>query len=77
MTVLLPMQVYKAMLDGSAEVAVKFLKADRSTSGPESISRRFEKEVSILRACTSSHIVSFIGAWTHQVGSLLTLPANN
>ena len=54
-------QVYKALLDGLTEVAIKFVRAERSSS--TSALQKFEMEINIMRACKSEKVVRFLGAW--------------
>ena len=61
--------MYKATLDGAQEVAVKFMRPDISSLA-DSL-RRFQTEITIMRACRDSpFIVSFLGAWVHEVSHL-------
>lgn len=70
-----PVQVYRAKLDGFNEVAVKVLAAE-SDSPAEERMRMFLEEINIMRACRDPHIVLFIGAWAHKVtqGCLASVP---
>lgn len=55
------MQVYKAVLDGVVDVAVKCLKPEMANSA--SAAKRFDQEINVMRACRNSQIVGFIGYW--------------
>lgn len=54
------------MLDGIDEVAVKFLKPEASQQ--EGSIKKFIAEIDILQACRDTRIVSFLGAYTQNVG---------
>ena len=51
------MQVYKAVMDGSTVVAVKFVQGQSRKE-----QERFEREVSILKSLRHTNIVQFLGA---------------
>lgn len=50
-------QVFKAVLDGSTIVAVKFVQGQSSKE-----QQRFEREVAILKGLRHTNIVQFLGA---------------
>ncbi|KAK9811928.1 hypothetical protein WJX73_000424 [Symbiochloris irregularis] len=57
-------QVYKAVMDGVNEVAIKLLKPE-TTNTPSAISN-FIAEIEILRAARDDHVVAFRGAWANE-----------
>lgn len=61
-------QVYKALLDSSEPVAVKFLNPSDVAIGNSVSSReKFESEIQLMRLCWHENIVTFIGACVQQV----------
>ena len=60
------LQVYKAKCDGVTDVAVKFLNLETASHVLSNL-RTFTTEIKILRACRSSHITLFMGAWIESV----------
>ncbi|KAK9812104.1 hypothetical protein WJX73_006928 [Symbiochloris irregularis] len=56
--------VYKGVMDGDLEVAVKLMKPEKDDA-TASISK-FCAEIDLLRACRDEHIVSFKGAWANE-----------
>ena len=58
-------QVYKAKMDGALDVAVKFLKPEAAEQAQGIM--KFVAEIDIMRACSHPNILSFLGAWAHQV----------
>ena len=51
------MQVFKAMMDGSTPVAVRFVQGQSHKE-----QQRFQREVSILKSLRHTNIVQFLGA---------------
>ena len=64
------LQVYKAKLDGSEEVAVKFFNPAEISGSLSSHRRRFEEEIQIMRMCQHPNIVGFLGCWVMSVRRL-------
>ncbi|KAK9799778.1 hypothetical protein WJX73_006089 [Symbiochloris irregularis] len=56
--------VYKGLLDGDLEVAIKLMKPDQSYAS--SSIAKFIAEIDVLRACRDMHIVAFNGAWASE-----------
>lgn len=72
-------QVYKGLMDGVNDVAIKLLKPETKDSAASI--EKFIAEIDVLRACRDQHIVGFMGAWANQVrystlysGSLESVP---
>ncbi|KAK9786694.1 hypothetical protein WJX73_003661 [Symbiochloris irregularis] len=57
--------VYKAVLDGYEDVAVKFVPPNAMTSA-EQQGINVQSEISIMRACRHHNIVGFFGAWLDE-----------
>ena len=63
------LQVFKAVLDGHTEVAVKFLNpADVGTHS--AAKERFEAEIQIMLLCDHPNIVKCQGAWIDKVSCI-------
>ncbi|KAK9787355.1 hypothetical protein WJX73_003664 [Symbiochloris irregularis] len=56
--------VYKGIMDGVNEVAIKLLKPETQNSA--SSIDKFIAEIDVLRACRDQHIVTFNGAWANK-----------
>ena len=63
------LQVFKAILDGSEEVAVKFLNPrDVSNAGALAAKRaNFESEIQIMRLCKHENVVACLGSYVDKV----------
>ncbi|KAK9796338.1 hypothetical protein WJX73_009316 [Symbiochloris irregularis] len=56
-------QVYKARLDDTTEVAIKFLNPAELSGSIAAQRRKFEEEIQIMRMCEHPNIVGFLGCW--------------
>ncbi|KAK9805402.1 hypothetical protein WJX73_001387 [Symbiochloris irregularis] len=56
--------VYKGVMDGVNDVAIKLMKHDMVNSS--SNIAKFLAEIDVLRACRDQHIVAFNGAWANE-----------
>lgn len=55
------LQVYKGVLDGYQEVAIKFVPPGAMQNASADMGS-FHQEINIMRACRSEFVVSFVGA---------------
>lgn len=63
----MPIQVYKGVMDGVYDVAIKLLKPE-AVGATDGI-HNFLAEIDVLRACRDEHVVAFRGAWANEVGA--------
>ncbi|KAK9812352.1 hypothetical protein WJX73_004586 [Symbiochloris irregularis] len=56
--------VYKGVMDGVNDVAIKLMKPETLSSG--SSIQKFIAEIDVLRACRDQHIVAFAGAFANE-----------
>lgn len=59
------MQVFKARLDDSKDVAVKYLNHEAAAS--QANVERFMAEINLLQTCRDASIVACLGAYAHKV----------